>query len=406
MCYNGIRIDESEFSMVEIGIDRVREPEYHNLLSRGRLGVISAASGVSSSYRYSIDLLHEQFNVGGIFAPEHGSRGMLGPGELVNGGEDPFTHLPVYSLYQESYSDKKEKKRVFVPTDESLRGIDRMVFDMQDVGSRYFTYASTLYYAMQACGEKGIPLTVLDRPNPLGGAVEGNCLDPKYRSFIGLTSVPIRHGMTLGELARFYNGEYHLGCDLSVIPVRGWKREMYFDETGLPFVRPSPNLPTFESVLVYNGTCLFAGTNVSEGRGTTCPFTIIGAPYINPIELADRLNADRSIEGVRFSPAFFIPLFSVYRDQKAYGVQLHVTDKRALRPVALGVKMIEAIRELYPEEFRFTPPSVEGARWHVDIASGNTDLRLSGLSSDELMEKWNAQAERFRSDNEKYHLYE
>ena len=392
--------------MIKIGIDRVTESKYEKLLSGARLGLISAASGVSSDCRYPIDILCEKFKVGGIFAPEHGSRGMLGPGELVNGGEDPFTHVPVFSLYTDEYNELNERKRSYVPSDESLKHIDMMVFDMQDVGSRYFTYASTLFYAMEACGKKKIPLVVLDRPNPLGGEVEGNVLDPYYRSFIGLTSVPIRHGMTLGELARFYNGEYHLNCDLTVIPVEGWKRDMYFDETGLPFVRPSPNLPTFESVLVYNGSCLFAGTNVSEGRGTTCPFTIIGAPYINPIRLADRLNHDSFIEGVKFSPAFFIPLFSVYKGEKVYGVQMFVTDKRALKPVALGVRLIEVIKDMYPDDFKFSAPSVEGVRWHVDLASGNTDLRLSGLGSEELMKRWNAQAVQFKKDNEKYYLYE
>ena len=391
--------------MIRIGIDRIDEEPVRKLLGSGRIGVISAASGVSSDYRYPIDVLCEKFDVGGIFAPEHGSRGMLGPGELVAGGSDPFTDVPVFSLYTDEYTETNERKRSYTPSDESLKNIDMMVFDMQDVGSRYFTYASTLFYAMQACGEKKLPLVVLDRPNPLGGEVEGNCLDPKYRSFIGLTSVPIRHGMTLGELAQFYNGEYGLNCDLTVIPVTGWKRDMYFDETGLPFVRPSPNLPTFESVLVYNGTCLFAGTNVSEGRGTTCPFTIIGAPYINPVHLADRLNSDSFIEGVRFAPAFYIPLFSVYKNEKVYGVQLFVKDKRALKPVALGVRMIEVIKDMYPDQFEFTKPSVEGARWHVDLASGNTDLRESGLGAEQLMEKWNAQAIRFQKENSKYYLY-
>ena len=216
--------------MIRIGIDRIDEEPVRKLLGSGRIGVISAASGVSSDYRYPIDVLCEKFDVGGIFAPEHGSRGMLGPGELVAGGSDPFTDVPVFSLYTDEYTETNERKRSYTPSDESLKNIDMMVFDMQDVGSRYFTYASTLFYAMQACGEKKLPLVVLDRPNPLGGEVEGNCLDPKYRSFIGLTSVPIRHGMTLGELAQFYNGEYGLNCDLTVIPVTGWKRDMYFDE--------------------------------------------------------------------------------------------------------------------------------------------------------------------------------
>ncbi|MBP5173592.1 MAG: DUF1343 domain-containing protein, partial [Clostridia bacterium] len=239
---------------VRLGIDRIGEPEVKKLLSGKRLGVLSAASGLASDYRFPIDILNEKFNVAGIFAPEHGPRGVLGPGEKVRGGRDRITGLPVWSLYEDVIArrDATENSR-YMPADDSLSAVDCVVYDMQDVGSRYFTYVSSLFYLMKVCGARGIPVVVLDRPNPLGSRVEGNVLDPDYSSFIGLTEVPIRHGMTVGELARFYNGDYGLGCDLTVVEMTGWDGSMYWDDTDLPFVRPSPNLPTLESIWVYNG---------------------------------------------------------------------------------------------------------------------------------------------------------
>ncbi|MBO4870080.1 MAG: DUF1343 domain-containing protein, partial [Clostridia bacterium] len=286
----------------------------------------------------------------------------------------------------------------------ALSGIDRFVFEMQDVGSRYFTYVSTLFCVMRACGRSGVPLTVLDRPNPIGGAVEGCLPDQKNLSFIGMTEVPIRHGMTVGELARFYNGEYGLGCDLSVVELSGWRRDTYYDETGLPFVRPSPNLPTFESVLLYNGTCMLAGTNVSEGRGTTLPFSMIGAEFIDPDALCRELSRC-DLRGVAFSPAYFRPDYSKSAGKVLYGVQIHVTDKRALQPVRLGVTLIRTLQRMYPESFRFNEPA-HGGRYHIDLSTGNSDLRLSPDGADAIMQRWNADAEAFSARTEKYRLYE
>lgn len=392
---------------VKLGIDRIDEPEVRRLLDGKKIGVVSAASGISSDYRFPIDILNEKFDVKAIFAPEHGPRGVLGPGEKVQGGVDRQTGLPVYSLYSEvtSRGGKKEDSG-YSPAGDALSGIDILLFDMQDVGSRYFTYASSLFFLMKTCGELGLPVAVTDRPNPLGGAVEGNILDPAYSSFIGLTSVPVRHGMTIGELARFYNGEYGLGCDLTVVPMSGWNAGMYWEETELPFVRPSPNLPTLESVYVYNGTCLLEGTNVSVGRGTTCPFTMIGAEYIDPFEFSDALNADGSLAGVRFSPAFFEAYFSKLTGRSLYGVTLHVTDKRALRPVRLGVTLIRTLEKLYPGKFRYEAPKDPANRWHIDLAAGGSELRTGGLPADELCRRWDAQAEEFARKNKKYFLYE
>lgn len=391
--------------MVRLGIDRINEEQTGRLFENKRLGVISGCSGLSSDYRYPVDILNEKYKVISIFSPEHGPRGVLGPGEKVGGGVDRLTGLPVYSLFEDFFTsaDKTKTDGAYMPSNDALSGIDCMVYDMQDVGSRYFTYVSTLYYVMRACAEKGLPLIVLDRPNPIGGAVEGCVQDEKNLSFIGLTRVPIRHGMTVGELARLYNGEYGIGCELHVVTMTGWDHGMYYDETGLPFVRPSPNLPTFESILVYNGTCMFAGTNVSEGRGTTQPFLLVGAEYIDPVVLSDALN--KAVVGVRFSPAFFRPEFSKSAGKTLYGVRLHVTDKRKLEPVRLGVTMIRAIQELYPRDFEFTKPKTEDGRYHIDLSTGNSDLRDGILSVDRIMQKWNKDAKEFEKTRQKYLLY-
>ena len=386
--------------MVKLGIDRISEFD-RELIGR-RLGVISACSGLSSDYRYPIDILNEKYTVKAIFSPEHGPRGVLGPGEKVSGGIDKLTGLPVYSLF-EDFLFRGGKDSAYMPDKTVLEGIDCMVYDMQDVGSRYFTYVSTLFYVMKACAENKLPLLVLDRPNPIGGDVEGCIQDEANLSFIGLTRVPIRHGMTVGELARLYNGEYGIGCDLTVITLTGWDHGMYYDETGLPFVRPSPNLPTFESILVYNGACMFAGTNVSEGRGTTQPFLLVGAEYIDPAALADRLNG--RIDGVKFSPAFFRPEFSKLAGKTLYGVRIHVTDKRALQPVRLGVTMIRTVQELYPRDFEFTKPGTDNGRYHIDLSTGNSDLRDGLLSVDQIMDKWDKDAKEFEIKRKKYLLY-
>lgn len=386
-----------------VGIDRIKEEKIYKLLKSGSLGVITATSGISSDYRYTAQIMSREFSVCALLAPEHGIWGALGPGEKVDGGVDKYTGIPTYSLYKD-FLDVPGKENEGADMTGIMDGIDIVVFDMQDVGSRYFTYASTLFCAMKTCAKTKKKLVVLDRPNPIGGRVEGNCLDMKYSSYIGMTSVPIRHGMTLGELARFYNGEYSLGCDLTVVEMNGWKRDMYFEDTGIPFVKPSPNLPTMDSIVAYNGTCMLSGTNVSEGRGTTSPFTSVGAPYIDPHKLTREMNAS-GLKGVKFSPAFFIPFFSKYTGELACGVNLHVTDRNEFEPVRTGVTIIRTIQKMYPEEFAFRQPSKEGAHYHIDLSTGNTDIRTRTLSASEIMEKWNAQAYKFAKKNEKYLLY-
>ena len=396
--------------MVTIGIDRIEEAPYRSLLKDRRIGLVTNASGLSPRYgwRGTVEVMAPHYRVTALFAPEHGVRGVLGPGEKVSHGVDTLSGLPTYSLFEDMVfagADEASTDKAYMPAPESLREIDLLFFDMQDVGSRYFTYASTLFYTMRAAAAAGIPLVVADRPNPLGGEVAEGCRqDESCRSFIGLARVPIRHGLTLGELARYYNGAYGLGCDLTVIPMEGWERSMLWQDCGLPFVKPSPNLPTPESILVYNGTCMLAGTNATEGRGTTTPFTTVGAPYVNPLELADALDA-LHLDGLRFSPTHFIPAFSKHQGTVCGGVDIHVTDPRALRSVSLGLHLVRTLQALCPKDFAFRAPSTPGGRWHIDLSTGNNTLRTTQKSAAEIYASWQTDAESFQEETLLYRLY-
>lgn len=386
------------------GIDRVGA--YGALLGGQRLGLITGASGVGSGLRSSIDLLREAYQLTALFAPEHGIRGELQPGAKVRTQVDPWSGITVYSLFADEMNASLgfDKEAAYMPSREAMDRIDRMVFDIQDVGSRYYTYPSTLYYAMKACARVGKPLTVLDRPNPIGGVlVEGNCHREENLSFIGLTRIPIRHGWTLGELAQYFNGEHGLGCDLTVIPAEGWSRAMRFEDTGLALIAPSPNLPTLDAITLYNGTCMLAGTNASDGRGTTQPFELIGAPYIDPLTLADAMNA-HALPGVLFRPAWFLPQFSKHAGTMCSGVQLHVTDRRAVRPVALGVYLIRTLQALYPQDFQCTPPKADG-RYHIDLSTGTSELREGRIPAGELVARWEAEAAAFLPVHTRYQIY-
>ncbi len=386
------------------GIDRIGE--YAHLLGGKRLGLVTGGSGIGRDYRSSIEILREKYNLTTLFAPEHGVRGEQQGGVVVHNHIDPYSGLPVYSLFsaEASIIDRgSPQNSSYRPSQEALDRIDAVVFDIQDVGSRYYTYPSTLFFVMKACVAAGKECIVLDRPNPIGGAIEGNCHREENLSFIGLTKVPIRHGMTLGELALFYNGQYQLGCPLRVIPVSGWTRDMFYNETGLPAVCPSPNLPNLDAITLYNGTCMLPGTNISDGRGTTRPFEQIGAPFIDPFELKDALDA-LPLQALRFSPVFFIPVFSKYTGQVCAGVQIHILDRKQVRPVALGVHLIRALQQLYPDQFNFTDP-VDG-RYHIDVETGTDELRTNKASADEILSGWETEAKGFATVRAKYSLYQ
>jgi uncharacterized protein YbbC (DUF1343 family) len=306
----------------------------------------------------------------------------------------------VYSLYSETRE----------PTAEMLRDVDVLVIDLQDVGTRVYTYIYTMANCMRAAARHGIHVVVCDRPNPIGGVeVEGALLDPAYASFVGQFPIPLRHGMTIGEIARLFNEEFSLGARLDVIPLDGWRRDMYFDQTGLPWVIPSPNLPTLDSAIVYPGAVLFEGTMLSEGRGTTRPFELIGAPWIDGDSLAAAMNA-RGLPGVYFRPVFFEPTFQKHARQTCGGCQIHVTDRHSFKPVQTTVELIAGFRAQAPASFAWRQPpyEYEHDKWPVDILSGSDRLRTavdSGEDMNALVRTWAADEEAFRRTRERYLLY-
>lgn len=378
---------------VRLGIDNI--DQYLPLFSDKRAGLITNQTGINSAYTSSIDVLKEKINLVALYSPEHGIQGHVTAGKKVAAARDAKTNLPVYSLYG---ATKK-------PGPEMLQDVDMLVFDIQDVGARFYTYIYTMAYAMQSCAEQGKTFVVLDRPNPAGGEiVEGGVLKPGFESFIGMYPIPIRHGMTVGELARLFNAEYGIGADLVVVPMTAWKRSMFFAQTGLPWVMTSPNIPTADTAVVYSGTGLFGGTNVSEGVGTTRPFEFVGAPWLDAGELADHMNK-LALPGVVFRPAYFTPQYSKQQGQVCAGVQIHVTDQQTYRAVKTGVYLMAAVKELSGEQFRFARPG-ELAEESFDLAAGDDSLRKGTYSPDELIRIWDQEAESFKQMAKKYYLYE
>jgi uncharacterized protein YbbC (DUF1343 family) len=291
-----------------------------------------------------------------------------------------------------------------------LAGVDAMVFDVQDVGSRYYTFVYTMLHVLQACAREGKRAVVLDRPNPLGGvAVEGNVLDPAYRSFVGLHPLAVRHGMTVGELALMFREELSLDLDLHVVPMRGWRRAMDFEETGLPWVLPSPNMPTVDTAFVYPGGCLVEGTNLSEGRGTTRPFELVGAPWLDGPALARRMDGER-LPGVAFRPAVFTPTFQKHAGRACHGVQVHVTDRARFPAFLTYLLLLHHARRQDPERFAWRDPPYEYERVKlpIDILCGTDRIRRvieSGVSPRRLAAGWRREAASFRRRRAKFLLY-
>jgi uncharacterized protein YbbC (DUF1343 family) len=346
--------------------------EKHLDLVKGkRLGLITNPTGTDASLRSTIDLFRANpaIDLVALYGPEHGVRGNAQAGEYVPFYYDEKFKLPVFSLYGQSFKpepgmlkrideymrsfDTKETGKV--PEAAMVKGIDVLVFDIQDVGTRVYTYIGTMAYAMQAAAESGIDFIVLDRPAPINGTdMEGAILEyPEFSSFVGLFPIPLRFGMTAGELARLFNDKFLArGAKLTVIPMEGWTRSMWYDETGLPWVIPSPNMPTLDTATVYPGLVAIEGTNLSEGRGTTRPFELFGAPWIDGNELAARLNA-LALPGVRFREAWFTPSFSKFQGQLCGGCQVHVTDRAAFRSVAAVLHIVKTVRDMAPDKFAF-----------------------------------------------------
>lgn len=390
-----------------------------DLLEGKRVGLITNPTGVDRSLRSAIEafLAAPRIKLVALYGPEHGVRGNAQAGEYVPFTIDERTKLPVFSLYGQSMKPAPgmlrnidEYMRSFdtqetgkAPEASMVEGIDVLVFDIQDVGTRVYTYVATMAYAMQAAAEAGVEFVVLDRPNPINGVdLEGPVLkDPGFSSFIGLFPVPLRHGMTAGELALLFNDRFLQGrAKLTVVPMEGWRREMWFDETGLPWVLPSPNMPTLDTATVYPGLVALEGTNLSEGRGTTRPFELFGAPWLDAPELVKRMNALR-LPGVTFREAWFTPSFSKFQGQLCGGCQVHVTERSLFRPVTAVLHIIKTVRDMAPDRFAFHAD-------YFDKVMGTSAVRTAleaGASVESILEGLRPGLEAFAAERRPYLLY-
>ena len=349
--------------MVQLGCERLLAS---NALDGKRVGLVCNPASVDSGLEHAADLFarHPRVHLAALFGPQHGFRSDVQDNMIeTRHGQDEVRRVPVYSLYSETRE----------PTAKMLAGLDALVIDLQDVGSRIYTFIYTMANCLIAARKHGVKAIVCDRPNPIGGvAVEGPMLVPGFESFVGQYPIPMRHGMTIGELAQLFNAEFGIGADLEIARMEGWRREMYFDATGLPWVMPSPNMPTLESAVVYPGCVLFEGTNVSEGRGTTRPFELVGAPWAMAERFAEGMNRT-GLPGVRFRPAVFEPTFQKHSRTACGGCQLHVTDRQAFRSVETGVALIAAFRTADPARFKWRDPpyEYEAHKMPIDILAGS-----------------------------------
>ncbi|MCZ6878300.1 MAG: DUF1343 domain-containing protein [Acidobacteria bacterium] len=374
-------------SEVRVGADRLFERPYFNWIQGKRVGLITNPTGVNSELESTMDLLarHSDVQLVALFAPEHGILGQAQAEEGVS------SYGNVYSLYGETRA----------PTAEMLKDVEVLLYDMQDVGVRFYTYISTMFLSMQAAAEKGIPFIVLDRPNPIDGSrVEGPVLQPGYESFVGIYALPIRYGMTAGELAQMLNQQTDLQCDLKVVPLGGWQREQWYDQTGLEWISPSPNMPTVTTAAVYPGLCLIEGTNLSEARGTTHPFELVGAPWLNSRELAESLNR-LQLPGVRFREQAFTPTFSKYRDEQTQGIQIHVLDRDLFHPLPTVLHLLKEVRRLHPQQLMFDEA-------FFDRLVGNSWVRIAltqGTPVEDIVDQWQPALQEFKQTRAKYLLY-
>ncbi|WP_342562077.1 DUF1343 domain-containing protein [Paenibacillus sp. FSL R7-0345] len=379
--------------MVLNGIDSIAK--YPHLFEGKRVGLITAPTGLTKDFRSTITILHERCNLTAMFSPEHGVRGDLDAGALVETYTDPYTNVPVYSLY------RKDSKRL---TKEMLEKVDILVYDIQDIGVRYYTFIYTMLYALEDCAAAGVEFVVLDRVNPLNGVnVEGNILKPGFKSFVGNYELAVRYGLTAGEVAIMANDQMNWKASLHIVRLEGWERSMSFPDTALTWVHPSLGIPRYETALLYTGTCLFEGTNCSEGRGTTFPFEMIGAPFIQAKQLAEEMNACL-IPGVYFRPVHFKPTSSKHSGELCGGVQIYITDPQVMKPLEVGVTLLFTIRDLY-EQFAFLPPVKEGSRPFIDLLGGSGVYRTKDIQAKQLLEQFAEESRQFAEMKKQYHLY-
>ncbi len=392
-------------SRVQTGLEVLLQEAPHKI--RGaKLGVVCHPASVDAGLRHALDLLHAAgARISAIFGPEHGARGEAQDMEgVADISLDPKLNVPVYSLYGASFDS-------LAPRREQLEGLDALVIDLQDVGARYYTFVWTMGLCMQAAGEAGLRVLVCDRPNPLNGeTTEGNLLKEGFNSFVGLHPLPNRHGLTPGEIARYLQRQRGIQCELEVLPLRGWRRGMYFDETGLPWVYPSPNMPTLDTALVYPGMCLVEATELSEGRGTCRPFEIAGAPGIDPEALAAALAAE-NLSGCRFRPLYFRPQFQKYSGSTCGGVQIHLTDRRRFDSYLTGVAFLRCVRQIAPAIFawRQKPYEFVDTIPAIDLLAGDDGLRQgleASASLAELSAAWAQERAAFEEIRQAVLLYQ
>jgi uncharacterized protein YbbC (DUF1343 family) len=388
---------------VRLGIEVLIQSRFSTLGS-ANIGAVVHPASVLPDLRHTADVLQDLGNIRlvSLFGPQHGARGEKQDNMIESGFyRDPDTGIAVHSLYGDTRH----------PTEEMMQDIDVLILDLQDVGTRVYTFIYTMAYCMEACARYRKKMIILDRPNPISGHMcEGNLLIPRFRSFVGLYPIPMRHGMTIGELALLFNSEFSIGCDLTVIEMEGWRRSFWFDQTGLPWIMPSPNLPTLDSATVYPGMVLLEGTPFSEGRGTTRPFELIGAPFIESAPFARHLNGI-GLPGVQFRPAWFEPTFNKYAGEMCRGVQVHVKDRIIFEPYLTGIAVISAIHSLYPDHFKWrTPPyEYEFEKKPIEIICGSDQIPAmieSHIPWESVRRSWQKELEEFKERRTPYILYD
>jgi uncharacterized protein YbbC (DUF1343 family) len=368
-----------------------------------RVGVVSNHAALDGRFRHVVDRIAtaDDVTLGAIFGPQHGFRSDVQDNMIETPhAQDATRRVPVYSLYSETRE----------PTAEMLKGLDVLVIDLQDIGARIYTYIYTMANCLRACKRHGVQVIVCDRPNPIGGDdVEGASLRAGFESFVGQFAIPMRHGMTIGELARLFNVHFAIGASLEVVSMEGWTRRAYWDATGLAWVMPSPNIPTLDSAIVYPGTVLFEGTMLSEGRGTTRPFELVGAPWIDAERFADAMNA-LALPGIICRPAVFEPTFQKHAKKRCGGCQIHVLDRRVFRPVLTGVALIDMFRRFDTAQFTWRQPPYEYERDKMpfDILAGSDELRRqieAEMPLAEIADSWRADEQAFEKVRAAFLLY-
>ena len=378
--------------MVLFGADRVAEFSH---AFTGRVALLTSPSGRTSDNRSTIEVLKDCCDLQLLLAPEHGVRGDKAAGALFSDEIDEESGLPVRSLYT------KESKRL---SPETLSKFDTLVYDIADVGCRYYTFISTLRYCIEDCAAAGKRLVVLDRPNPLGDWVEGGLLREECSSFVGSYSLPVCYGLTCGELANMMNDELGCGCDLKIVPCAGLTREMTFRDWDLPWVMPSLGIPRYETAMLYPGTCLIEGTNCSEGRGTADPFAIVGAPFVKAETFCRAFNA-LGCAGVVATPVYFTPTTSKHQGTLCGGIHIHITDEWLLQPVELGVKLLDLLQRMYPSDFKFLDPFREGGKPFISLLAGHRDFEASEWNAETLLTRYAAESAQFAERKAPYEYY-